>query len=205
MVLHYKITKDGPYPILQAFAGGSDYCSTFLFDHGKYSASMTYRNVFEYPKGKGVGVLRETVKADALEEIGRKLLEQLNWNGVCQIDFRWDGRTEPFFIEINPRFWGGLAQSIESGWKFPVWMFDLAVNGHIELQKGETNNVRTVNPALMTLRILQEFFDTRNSIDLTGRIKDTGKLIKEMRGAFNEYFLWDDPLPILGLIYPLMD
>ena len=204
MILRYKITEPGLLPILQAFVGGKDYCSTFLFDHGEYRASMTYHNVVEFPRGKGVGVLRETVKADVLEDIGRKLLEQFNWNGVCQIDFRWDGVSEPWLIEINPRFWGGLAQSIASGWEFPVWMYDLAIEGHIELQQPQKINLRTVNRTLMTVRIVQDLFAVRDSIGIAGRIEGVAKLIKEQRGAVNEYFWWSDPFPILGLIYPFI-
>ena len=204
MVLRYKITEPGLFPILQAFAEGNDHCSTFLFDHGEYRASMTYHNVVDFPRGKGVGALRETVEAHALEEIGRKLLHRLNWNGVCQIDFRWDGVSEPWLIEINPRFWGGLAQSIGSGWEFPAWMYELAIEGHIGSQQPEKVNVRTSNPALMALRMIQDFFAARDSIDLAGRMKAVAELIKEGRGSDNEYFSREDPFPILGLAYPLM-
>jgi predicted ATP-grasp superfamily ATP-dependent carboligase len=204
MVMRYKLTEPGLLPILQSFVGGNDYCSTFLFDHGEYRASMTYRNIIDFPKEKGVGVLRETVEAQALEEIGQKLLYHLNWNGVCQIDFRWDGVSEPWLIEVNPRFWGGLVQSIESGWKFPVWMYALATEGHIGLKRPEEVNVRTRNSTLMMLRMIQDFFAARNSFDLGGRIKTVTKLAKEGRGAVNEYLTWDDPFPIFGLAYPLM-
>lgn len=204
MVMRYKITLSGPFPILQTFVGGDDYCSTFLFDHGECRASMTYHNVVDFPRGKGVGALRETVDAPVLEEIGRELLRRLEWNGVCQIDFRWDGVSEPWLIEINPRFWGGLAQSIESGWIFPVWMYDLALEGHIGSQQPEKMNVRTVNPALMALRMLQDLFDARGSIDLAGRMKAVMKLTKTGWGAVNECFSWEDPFPILGFAYPLM-
>lgn len=195
MVRNYKIKETGSIPILQELVGGTDHCSAFLFDNGEYRASMTYRNVVDYPKGKGVGALRETVDAPVLEEIGRKLLGGLVWNGVCEIDFRWDGVNEPWLIEINPRFWGGLAQSIESGWEYPLWMYDLAIRGHIEIPQIKKIDVRTVNPALMSLRMIQDIF--------SGRIKDLPKLFKEQRGALNEYFSWDDPMPVLGLIYPL--
>jgi len=196
MVLRYKITDPRQFPILQACAGGTDHCSAFLFDHGEFRAAMTYRNVVDFPKGKGVGALRETVDAHALEKIGRKLLEHLGWNGVCQIDFRWDGAGEPWLIEINPRFWGGLAQSIASGWVFPVWMYDLALKGRIELPHPEKSDVRTINPVLMASRMAQDLF--------AGRGKDIAGLIKEQRGAVNEFFSWKDPLPVLGLAYPLM-
>ena len=237
MSRRYKIMEPELVPIIQACIGGDDYCSTFLFDHGEYRASMTYHNILDFPRNKGMGALRETVDARPLERIGGELLHRLNWNGVCEIDFRWDGASEPWLIEANPRFWGGLAQSIESGWVYPVWTYSLAIDGQIEPQKPEKIDVRTSNPGLMMLRMIQDFVDARDSmpaiaqawnefnyerkkkdvaavmqlvkkvvgaVDLPARLRAVVKLIKEERGAVNEYFSWDDPFPALGLIYPLM-
>ena len=83
-------------------------------------------------------------------------------------------------------------------------MYDLAIEGHIELQQPQKINLRTVNRTLMAVRILQDLFAARDSIGMAGRMKAVAKLIKEQRGAVNEYFWWSDPFPILGLIYPLM-
>lgn len=237
MERRYKIADPELFPIIQTCIGGDDYCSTFLFDHGEYRASMTYHNIVDFPRAGGMGALRESVDAPPLERIGRELLRRLDWNGVCEIDFRWDGVSEPWLIEINPRFWGGLAQSIESGWIYPVWMYHLALDGHIAPQRPEKINVRTVNPGLMVLRMIQDFRDARDSmpaiaqayhefnseqkrknaamvarlvrkvsgaIDLPARLRAVVKLIKTEQGAINEFFSWDDPLPILGLIYPIM-
>ena len=237
MSRRYKTADPELLPIIQSCIGGDDYCSTFLFDHGEYRASMTYHNILDFPRDKGMGALRETVDAPPLERIGSRLLRRLNWNGVCEIDFRWDGVSEPWLIEANPRFWGGLAQSIESGWIYPVWMYNLALDGRIEPQKPGKVDVRTSNPGLMILRMIQDFVDARDSmpaiaqaynefnseqkkknftavmqlvkkvsgaIDLPARLRAVVKLIKKERGAINEYFSWDDPFPVLGLVYPLM-
>ncbi len=237
MIRRYNIVTPGLLPILQTAVGGGDYCSTFLFDHGEYRASTTYHNIIDFPRDQGVGALRETVDARPLEQIGKELLRRLSWNGVCEIDFRWDGVSEPWLIEVNPRFWGGLAQSIESGWIYPIWMYNLAVAGKIEPQKPEKIDVRTVNPGLIIMRMFQDFVDAKDSmpiiarawdefnceqkkkgavaaaqllnkvggaIGLPMRLQAVMKLIKEEHGAISEFFSWDDPLPIVGLIYPLL-
>lgn len=233
----YNIKSPEHLPIIQACVGGEDYCSTFLFDHGEYRASMTYHNIVDFPRNKGMGALRETVDAKALEQIGQELLRRLGWNGVCEIDFRWDGVSEPWLIEVNPRFWGGLAQSIESGWIYPAWMYSLAIDGRIEPQKPEKIDVHTSNAGLMILRMIQDFVDAKDSmpeialaynefnseqkkkniaavmqlikkvsgaIDLPSRLRAVVKLIKTEHGAIDEFFSWNDPFPILGIIYPLM-
>jgi predicted ATP-grasp superfamily ATP-dependent carboligase len=222
--------------ILQQAVPGEDYCSTFLFEHGEIRALMTYHNILDYPRKSGMGALRETVDAAAMENIGARLLELVEWHGVAEIDFRWDGVNEPYLIEVNPRFWGGLGQSVESGVDYPYLLFRLAVDGHIDPVLPERSDVKTFNPCLMTMLLLQEFVESKdlkgelkdvfgsfkqdlkgNQLvalkNLTGnlpkalnpltRLKAVGKLLKQNRGAVDELFKKRDPLPLLGLLYPL--
>jgi hypothetical protein len=116
-------------------------------------------------------------------------------------------------------------------------MYSLAVNGQVKPQKPDKIDVRTSNPGLMILRMIQDFGDARDfmpaiakaynefgyeqkkkdiaavvrlvkkvggAIDLPARLRAVVKLLKQERGAINEYFSWDDPFPVLGLVYPLM-
>lgn len=155
-VSEYHLDADS-YPLLQAAVPGSDYCTTFLFDHGQVRATMTYHNLRTYPVKSGTGVLRETVDAPAMERIGADLLGGLNWNGVAEVDFRWDGqKTEPTLIEVNPRFWGGLTQSVASGWDYPYMLFRLAVDGTVAPADVKSNGARTETPIVALLATLTE-------------------------------------------------
>ncbi|MCK5844907.1 MAG: ATP-grasp domain-containing protein, partial [Victivallales bacterium] len=224
--------------ILQTAVPGEDYCSTFLFDHGEPRACMTYHNLLDYPKKQGMGALRETVDAAEMEAIGAQLLELANWHGVAEIDFRWDGKNKPYLIEVNPRFWGGLGQSVESGWSYPYHLFRLAVDGRINPLTPESKDVKTFNPCLMSMLMLQEFVEARDmksdlgeafkafdeeldekgdhfkALDKFGdkladvifpvdRLKAVKSVLTANKGAVNELFKKRDPLPLLGLLYPL--
>jgi predicted ATP-grasp superfamily ATP-dependent carboligase len=225
----------GEYPIIQQSVDGEDYCCTFIFDHGKRRASMTYHNILDFPRKSGMGAVRETVDAAEMEREGAKLLELAGWHGVAEIDFRWDGTDAPYLIEVNPRFWGGLAQSVESGWDYPYWLYRLAVDGTIPEMNPESHDVKTFNPYLLTLILLQEFVNTRKNpiqditqaLQLFGKdartdlVKASGQLFKDItdvpasrlraveeilhanKGAVGEIFKLKDPLPVLGLLYPL--
>ena len=132
-VEHFKL-KEADYPIIQQGVPGNDYCVTTLFDHGKMVASMTYRGLRAFPAERGATVMRETVEAPEMERIAAELLGSLGWHGIAQLDFRWQGtpETTPYLIEVNPRFFGGLIQSVESGWDYPWLLFQLAVKGSID-------------------------------------------------------------------------
>ena len=162
-VKQLKLNERNQYPVMQESVRGEDYCATFLFERGEPRASMTYHNILSFPRDCGIGAVRETVEARAMESIGIELLRKLCWNGVAEIDFRWDGRSTPHLIEINPRFWSGMAQSTESGWEYPCWLYDLAVDGTIQSYAPKSKNVKTWNPALTVLLAGQELFEQKKS------------------------------------------
>jgi predicted ATP-grasp superfamily ATP-dependent carboligase len=236
-VKEYKLGADS-LSLLQAAVPGSDYCTTFLFDHGQVRASMTYHNLRTYPVKSGTGVLRETVDAPSMERIGAELLGNLDWNGVAEADFRWDGKTtEPTLIEVNPRFWGGLTQSIASGWDYPYLLFRLAVDGTVESVDVKNNGARTETPivallatlteiieddtrmenmrqAFLELKLefgpgsrlhaLRDFFDRlRHSGDLKERWEHARQLLADHHSTVSDVLSWNDPLPALGVLYPL--
>lgn len=225
-------------PILQQAVPGDDYCATFLFDHGQRRATMTYHNLRTYPVKSGTGVLRETVVAPEMQQIGEMLLQKLGWHGVAEIDFRWDGDTaQPFLIEVNPRFWGGLPQSVESGWDYPYLLYRLAVDGTVAPIDPQSSQIKTETPILALLATLSEIADDQDQMeklraafhdmrtghahgkrlhalrDFFERLRDTVNvstrwhhahaLLKDHASAVSDVYSWNDPLPALGILYPL--
>jgi predicted ATP-grasp superfamily ATP-dependent carboligase len=164
-VEYFKL-KQKDYPIIQQAVPGNDYCVTALFDHGKMAASMTYRGLRAFPAERGATVMRETVEAPEMEKVAGELLGSLGWHGVAELDFRWEGTpgAQPQLIEVNPRFFGGLIQSVESGWDYPWLLFRLAVEGHIEPVNKTRTDVRTETPVLAFLATLQEVADSERGM-----------------------------------------
>jgi hypothetical protein len=155
-VSHYHLPEN-EYPLLQASVPGDDYCTTFLFDHGQVRATMTYHNLRTYPLKSGTGVLRETVDSPAMERTGGQLLGSLGWHGVAEVDFRWQGgSSEPLLIEVNPRFWGGLPQSVASGWDYPWLLYRLAVDGTVPPVDAHSSDIKTETPVMAMLATLEE-------------------------------------------------
>ena len=230
--------KPATPPLLQAGVGGDDYCATFLFERGALRATMTYHNLRAYPVRSGTGVLRETVEAPAIERIGAELLGSLGWHGVAEVDFRWEGGDDvPQLIEVNPRFWGGLTQSVEAGWDYPYMLYRLAVDGTVPPAAEGDRTVRTEAPVLALMatlhevvhdeaamermktafeelrggyvrgnrrRALRKFFGgLGGTLDLKGRMEEVRALFGDHANARSDVFKWSDPLPALGMLYPL--
>jgi predicted ATP-grasp superfamily ATP-dependent carboligase len=235
--------RPADYPLLQAAVPGDDYCTTFLFDHGQVRASMTYHNLRTYPVKSGTGVLRETVDAPAMERTGAALLGSLGWQGVAEVDFRWDGKAaEPVLIEVNPRFWGGLTQSVASGWDYPYLLYRLAIDGTVaavDPTNSDPNSIhaKTETPVMALLATLTEiaqddtqmaamrkafeelklefgpgsrlhalrdFFERlKHGVDLHARWEHARMLLHDHHNTVSDVLSWDDPLPALGILYPL--
>jgi len=112
---------------------GEVHCVAMLFCAGEYRAKVTYKQMREYPVSGGQATLRMSLRNEAAEESFRKILEYLKWHGICQADFIVDRNTGvPYLIDMNPRFWGSLAQGIASGVDFPFLLYKMALEGDVE-------------------------------------------------------------------------
>ncbi len=173
---HFEL-KEKDYPIIQQAVPGDDYCVTALFDRGRLAASMTYRGLRAFPPERGATVLRETVEAPEMEKVSADLLGPLGWHGVAQLDFRSEGTpgATPYLIEVNPRFFGGLIQSVESGWDYPWLLFRLAVDGRIDPVEKTRNDVRTETPILAFLSTIREIAENERGMEALGNSWEQAK------------------------------
>ena len=225
------------YPLVQEFVAGDDYCVTTLFDQGDCVASMTYHNVRAFPRGTGAGVLRETIHNPDAEATAIKLLMPLKWHGIAQVDFRITADGTPYLIEVNPRFFGGLPQSIAANVDYPYLLYQIAIGEPIPEQPEVDYEKRTETPVLGLLATLEEiatdearlaelrhladefkkipeadskrqqwrrFLDQLKDVANPKNVKDyLRQMFEKHEGTINDVIHADDPLPSLGVLYPL--
>lgn len=157
----------GVPPLIQEVIEGEDYCLSTLCDHGEIVAHMAYKNLYQFPRVSGAGIMRETIDDEAFMGAASKLLNSLNWHGIAQIDFRWSGNpNDPaYLIEVNPRFWAGLFHSVESGVDFPWLLYQLTAHGKITDQASVDIGTKTKVPGLWTVSALQEIAESDTHFD----------------------------------------
>jgi predicted ATP-grasp superfamily ATP-dependent carboligase len=144
-------------PFVQAFAPGTDYCFSALYDHGRRVATMSYECLATYPRNKGPGAVRRTVEAPELEAAGNRLLEHIDWHGLIELDFRWEGSGHtPYLIEANPRFFGGTFLGMQAGVDYPWLAFRLACGEAVEAQPPAPGGVTVRTPVLDVLATAAE-------------------------------------------------
>ncbi len=111
---------DPAFPMIQEYVPGEIHDVCALFNEGKPVASLTQRRLKMFPVTGGAGVLNETTDEPDLRDRALALLEELNWHGPAQVEFKMDARDEtPKLMEVNGRFWGTLGLAIEAGVDFP--------------------------------------------------------------------------------------
>ena len=118
---------------LQRKIEGETHCVAMLFNEGRVRAKVAYKQLREYPMKTGQATLRISLNSPQAEDDLQLLLEQLSWHGICQADFIIEkGTGIPYLVDLNPRFWGSLAQGIASGVDFPYLYYQIAMEGDVK-------------------------------------------------------------------------
>lgn len=73
---------------------------------------------------QGPSVERLKTECPEAVSIASKLLNHLDYQGVCGLDFRRAADGELYFLECNPRFTGGLRTQIASGFDIPYIIYE---------------------------------------------------------------------------------
>lgn len=114
------INKYG-YPIIQEYIppGGKAIGASFLYYKGIEVMHFCHRRIREYPPAGGPSTLAVSVYEEDAVNIGKKLLEKVNWNGLAMVEFRENPHTkELILMEVNPRMWGTIGLALFAGADF---------------------------------------------------------------------------------------
>jgi predicted ATP-grasp superfamily ATP-dependent carboligase/peptidoglycan/xylan/chitin deacetylase (PgdA/CDA1 family) len=111
--------------LVQGHVQGHGVGAFFLIWNGELIAEFMHRRLHEVPHTGGVSSLRESwfhqeIRSDALKKI-----TSLGWQGVAMMEYRWDPKTDRFYLmEMNGRFWGSIHLALYAGVDFPKLLVD---------------------------------------------------------------------------------
>ena len=113
-----------PY-LIEEYIEGSDISVDCIRTEGSFRAGCYISLAREYTQGPSVG--RRIVECPEAVETASTLLSHLDFRGICGLDFRLteDGRL--YFLECNPRFTGGLATQLASGFDLPYLLYTAGI------------------------------------------------------------------------------
>lgn len=178
--------------LLEEWIGGTDYSVDCVRWDG-FCRTSVYHALVTKTDGGGTTTQREIVNMPQLEAAALKLMDAVDFHGVCGLDFRYDAENNKIaYIETNARFTGGLATPVAAGFDIPWIVYKLATEGKYT----EPINVRI---GTRTKWILGDI------ITLVGRILNFKWNLSELRRVFSfsgfdayDDFCKDDKRAILG-------
>ncbi|MFC1753436.1 ATP-grasp domain-containing protein [Thermoproteota archaeon] len=179
--------KPKNFPIIQEGVKGKDYCVTAILNKGKLRAMMTYISIRTYPHKAGASAYRKNVSIPAMDKQAKKLLSKIKWHGPIEIDFRMGPDKIPYLIEVNPRFWGGLNQSVASNVNYPMLAYNIAVNGDCETVKKINKDVRTENLPMALMSLMEEIKQNKAKQKEIAKLRNYWKKAFSGRKDFSKY------------------
>lgn len=177
--------------LLEDKVGGVDH-SVDCVRFGNFFYATVYRALVTKTEGGGTTTQRILIDCPVLTEHARKILDAVNYQGVCGLDFRYDEESnEAFFIEVNARYTGGLATPIVAGFDIPWIHYSL-------LTEGKYDHTIQVKTGIQTKWILGDVITLVGRL-LRGHIKKE-ELKQLIDFKFDGFDDWDssDKKAILG-------
>ena len=112
------------WPLVQQYVPGHGKGVFALCDRGTVVAWFAHERLREIrPSGAGSSLRRSIALEPRLRQPAERLLGQLQWHGPAMVEFREEGASTPWLMEVNGRFWTSLQLAVEAGVDFPaIWL-----------------------------------------------------------------------------------
>jgi D-aspartate ligase len=176
--------------------GESQFSYAALCEEGAPIATVIARRTRQYPADFGrASTFVETVEQPEIEAGSERLLAELRFSGLVEIEFKRHPASGVFkLLDINPRVWGWHSLCGRAGVDFPYLAWQLARGEPVAAARGKTG-VRWVRHSTDIPTSLREILRHR----LSAR-----EYLTTLRGPVeNAIFARDDPKP--GLYeYPML-
>ncbi|SFL56949.1 Predicted ATP-dependent carboligase, ATP-grasp superfamily [Halogranum rubrum] len=174
-----------------------EYSFRALYDHGEAVATSLKHQVRGKSYAGGASVFCELVRNPELEEMGRRLLDHLDWHGLATVQFIEDARTGEFKLtEINPRMWASIPLDVRGGVDYPYfyWLMALGKMDQIEQSYDEGFAAHILfGEVEYLLSVVRDDYPNAERPPIQRALWDVLRSVYEHP---NFYFLtWDDPRP----------
>jgi predicted ATP-grasp superfamily ATP-dependent carboligase len=170
------------------------YCA--FFKDGRALGTMVVRRWRQHPPEFGrASTFVETVDVPILEQLSERLLREIDYYGLAELEYKRDPRTGEYkLLDFNARTWGYHSLGQRAGVDFPAMLF--------ADQLGEPVAPRRAAPGVRWIRLVTDL--PTGAVEVLGGRIGWRSYLRSLRGVHTEsVFSWDDPLPgvaELGLV-----
>jgi predicted ATP-grasp superfamily ATP-dependent carboligase len=117
--------------VQERIPGGGENQFSFcgVFKDGRAYASLVAQRRRQYPVEFGnASTFVETTSQPVVEAAGRRFLESIGFDGMAEVEFKFDHRDGKYkILDVNPRTWGWHTLGKAAGMDFPYLLWRQAV------------------------------------------------------------------------------
>lgn len=166
--------------------GANQYSYAALWQQGRPVVSLTARRKRQYPIDCGTSTCVELLDEPSVEAASNCLLQNLSYNGLVEIEFKYDSREDQYkVLDVNARPWAWIGLGSAAGIDFPLIAWQSAI-GEQSVTLPKRSNATWHYFSRDVLAICGEMARCRFSLKMASK-----------RSVFAA-FARDDPLP--GLV-----
>mgnify|MGYP000327284291 CR=1 FL=1 len=183
------------WPLVQEYIDGVEAkCTVGLADEGELLSVFQHKKHRVYPPSGGIGAVRQGTREPRMRENAARVVEELGWTGPVHVEFVMTPDGEFHLIEVNGRYWGSLALTINSGVDIP-WMHYHQLRGDRPSKRIDGYRTDVFQRKLFYHDILW----LRENLE-AGRTRALVPFLTSFATTREELLDPTDPLPTLGLI-----
>ena len=118
--------------------GEAQFSYAAVWDRGQPVASLVARRARQFPIDFGyTSTYVQTIEHDAVEAAAYKLLRSLDYDGLVEVEFKYDSRDNRYkILDINARAWTWIALGGGAGTDFPYLQWRLAMGESVPRLRG---------------------------------------------------------------------
>ncbi|MFC5970154.1 ATP-grasp domain-containing protein [Halomarina salina] len=183
-------------PLVQEYVDGVETMATVGLAHdGDLLTHFQHEKYRVYPPSGGIGAVRRGTWEPRMRRYTERVVEMLGWTGPLHVEWMKTADGDFYLLEVNGRYWGSLALTINSGVDVPWY--------HLQQLRGETpeippdvgyrTDVRQRKLFYTDLLWLRENFRE-------GRYSALFPFLASFFTTREEFLSLSDPLPLLGVL-----
>ncbi|MFB6139862.1 MAG: ATP-grasp domain-containing protein [Halosimplex sp.] len=183
-------------PIVQEYVDGAEaVCTVGLADGDGLTAVFQHEKYRVYPPSGGVGSVRKGIREPKMADYADRVVDALDWVGPVHVEFMRTAEDEFYLLEVNGRYWGSTALTVNSGVDIPWLHYQQLVGDDptVERPDGYRTDVKQRKLFYQDFLWLRENFERGNYLAVLPFLASFATTREENLDP-------EDPMAALGLV-----
>ncbi|WP_436926729.1 ATP-grasp domain-containing protein [Halosimplex amylolyticum] len=188
-------------PLVQEYIDGEEaVCTVGLADGGGLTAVFQHEKYRVFPPSGGVGSVRKGICEPKMADYADQVVDALDWVGPVHVEFMRTPDDEFYLLEVNGRYWGSTALTVNSGVDIPWLHYQQLVGDDptVERPDGYRTDVKQRKLFYQDFLWLKENFDQ-------GNYRALAPFLASFATTREETLDPEDPMAALGIIPRTVD